>query len=425
MLARKDALFDLLDALVTKGPVTSFPMLSLSTCFQRKWPSLYAAIEDGRLDSAWIHFYLAQQIPAIGVQVFPLDGSAWARPRARTLDDHQYVYQPTQAVNGSSVCVGYPYSLLEWSFAVRSSWSLPIDIRRVSSTRTVQEVGALQVKDLAKARQTCTQALDIIAADGRYGNSGFLHSVKGQRCGVVVRLRRDRVLYRGPELSIGKRKPGRPRVHGERFAFKDPQTWGIPVEIIKLEDPYWGSIRLERWNQVHELKGADVPYDVVRACVHLEREKPPEAIWLAWQAPTLIPGPIQLTVETIWRSYHHRWLMEPGVRYRKQQLGWTMPQFHSKEAGDRWSELVTLAVWLLFLARPVVEDQPLPWQKPQKGLTPQRVQQSFSSLFSTIGTPARPAKTRGKASGWQKGKLRMQNPRFAVVKKQPVALRTA
>ena len=169
LLARRDALFDLLDTIVTEGPVASLPLLSLSARFQRQRPSLYAALEDGRLDSAWMHTFLAQQVPAGGVQVFALDGSAWARPRARTLDDRQYVYQPTQAVNGGSVCVGYPYALLEWSPTVGSSWSLPVDIRRVPSTQTAQALGALQVQDLAHARRHCTQALDIIAADGRYG----------------------------------------------------------------------------------------------------------------------------------------------------------------------------------------------------------------------------------------------------------------
>lgn len=48
LLSRKDALFDLLDALVAEGPVASFPLLSLSKRFQRKWPSLYGAVEDGR-----------------------------------------------------------------------------------------------------------------------------------------------------------------------------------------------------------------------------------------------------------------------------------------------------------------------------------------------------------------------------------------
>jgi len=47
LIARRDALFDLLDALIVEGSVSSFAMMSQSERFQRKWLSLYAAVEDG------------------------------------------------------------------------------------------------------------------------------------------------------------------------------------------------------------------------------------------------------------------------------------------------------------------------------------------------------------------------------------------
>ena len=70
MLARRDALFDLLDALISEGSVSSFAMLSQSSQFQRKWPSLYAAVEDGEIDSQWLRTYLARQVPQKGICVF-------------------------------------------------------------------------------------------------------------------------------------------------------------------------------------------------------------------------------------------------------------------------------------------------------------------------------------------------------------------
>ena len=222
MLARKDALFDVLDALLATGSVSSFAMLSQSERFQRKWPSLYAGIEDGKIDSAWLRDYLGRQVPSQGICFFPLDGSPWQRPRARTLEDRQYVYQASTDVNGGTVAIGYPYSLLEWCAQPHSSWSLPVDVRRVPSTKTAREIGAEQIKGLAESRAACLEALDIVAVDGKYGNSGFLRSVQGLRNGTVARLRSDRVLYHPPPPPSGKR--GRPRVHGERFAFKEPGT---------------------------------------------------------------------------------------------------------------------------------------------------------------------------------------------------------
>jgi hypothetical protein len=423
LLARRDALFDLLDALIDEGAVSSFVRLSQSSQFQRKWPSLYAAVEDGELDRPWLRTYLARQVPQQGICVFPIDGAPWPRPRSRVLDDRQFVYQASSAVNGGSVTIGYPYSLLEWCAEAHSSWSLPVDARRVPSTQTAQEVGAEQIQALAQARAAFREALDIIAADGKYGNAGFLRSVKGLRCGILARLRCDRVLYGPPPPRTGKQ--GRPRVHGARFAFKEPDTWGTPDEVVQLEDPYWGQVRLERWQGLHEKKGADVPYDVIRACVHLEREKPPAALWLAWLAPEPLPAQITVTLETIWRAYVSRWPIEPSIHFRKEILGWTRPRFQTKEAGDRWTELTAIACWILFLARPIVADAPLPWQKPQQRLTPQRVQQSIRPIFGLIGSPARPPKTRGKTPGWPPGRQRTPKQRYSVVKKTPVAAKTA
>jgi len=423
MLSRKDALFEVLDALLSAGQVTSFAMLSQSEGFQRKWPSLYAGVEDGQLDSVWLREFLGRQVPSKGICVFPLDGSPWQRPCARTLEDRQYVYQASTDVNGGTVTIGYPYSLLEWCAQPHSSWSLPVDVRRVPSTKTAQEIGVEQIKSLAEVRAACVEALDIVAVDGKYGNSGFLRSVQGLRSATVARLRSDRVLYHTPPSPTGKR--GRPRVHGERFAFKEPPTWGNPDEMLTLEDEHFGKVRLERWNGLHEKKGSDVPNNVLRASVHLEHDKPPQPVWLAWLAPACIPVQISLTVETIWRAYIARWPVEPGIRFRKEILCWTLPRFQRKEACDLWTELTAIAAWMLFLARTIVADVPLPWQKPQQRLTPQRVQQSLKPIFALIGSPARPPKQRGKSPGWPKGKRRTRKVRHPVVKKHPTVAKTA
>jgi len=416
--------FDLLDALVTQGPVSSFAMLSQAEQFQRKWSSLYAAVEDGQLDEVWLRKFLAQQVPQAGICFFALDGSPWPRPRAKTLEDRQYVFQASSDVNGGTIAIGYPYSSLDWVKEAHTSWVLPVDERRVSSDQTAQEVGTDQIEDLSQARAAYPETLDIVACDGKYGNAGFLRSVKGKRCGIVARLRCDRVLY-SPPPPRAPNKRGRNKVHGQRFAFKEPDTWGDPDEVSDLDDPYWGQVRLARWNNRHEKKGADVPYDAIRASVHRERAKPPAALWLAWLTPEKLPVGLTVTVETIWRAYEFRWPIEPGLHFRKASLGWTMPRFQTKEACDRWTWITALAVWIIYLARAIVADTPLPWQKPQQRLTPQRVQQSIDPIFALIGTPARPPKQRGIPPGWPKGRRRTPKPRYPVVKKTPVVAKTA
>jgi hypothetical protein len=417
---QSDALMETMDALCLAGAASSFPMLSLCQGFRRQWHSLYKALQRGRLDEAWLSHYLAQQVPPKGVNYYSLDGSAWPRPRARTMDDRQYVYHPTPAVRGGSICVGYPYSLLDWVPQADQSWSLSVSVKRIPSGMTAVEMGVEQVKELSQNRAAIQGVLDIVASDGKYGNAKFLRPLQGQHCGVAVRMRRDRVLYGMPEQPQ-KRKRGRPKVHGARFAFKEPETWGKPDETSTFEHFKFGQVRLERWNDLHGKQDADVPFDVIRASIHLEKDQPPKPLWLAWQAPATIPDDFQVDAKLIWLAYVHRWPVEPGIRFRKQRLAWTTPQFQHKESGDLWSWLVALALWLLYLARPIAKDQPLPWQKPQAQLTPQRVQQSLPLIFAQFGSPARKPKPRRKSPGWPKGRRRTPKQRFKVVKKQPAS----
>ncbi len=129
-LARRDALFDALDALLCGGTVSSFAWLSQNEHFQRKCPSLYAAVEEGRIDTEAMCALIARQLPQEGICIFPMDGSSWPRPRGQVLEDLQYVYQASSDVDGGAVTIGCPCSLLEWCAEPHSRWSLPLDVRR-------------------------------------------------------------------------------------------------------------------------------------------------------------------------------------------------------------------------------------------------------------------------------------------------------
>src|SRR5512145_2197602 len=48
--ARRDALFEALDAATTVGPVPALPYWSLTALHRRRWGSLYAALAAGRLE---------------------------------------------------------------------------------------------------------------------------------------------------------------------------------------------------------------------------------------------------------------------------------------------------------------------------------------------------------------------------------------
>jgi hypothetical protein len=59
----RDSLFNCADALLTETQARSLIELSLSTFFERKWPSLYKAFEDGSLNRAKLRQLFAKYVP--------------------------------------------------------------------------------------------------------------------------------------------------------------------------------------------------------------------------------------------------------------------------------------------------------------------------------------------------------------------------
>ncbi|MGF1601168.1 MAG: hypothetical protein ACFCU8_03965 [Thermosynechococcaceae cyanobacterium] len=104
----KDALFDLMDAVLTSPSVSSFAELSLSPVFQRQWSSLYKVLErsapSGKAllelftDSLPNELLLAEhrQLLLAG------DHTAWSRLWSPTLKErtfkHQRQHQPVKPV---------------------------------------------------------------------------------------------------------------------------------------------------------------------------------------------------------------------------------------------------------------------------------------------------------------------------------------
>ena len=415
----RDALFELLDALLsTNGKPGCFAELSLSPVFRRKWSSVYKAIERGEHSAVGLSDCFRKQVPRSGIQVYALDTTVWSHPQARTLEGQVFAGSPTRSIKKHSVVRGHQYSLLTWTPAVRESWSLALSNRRLKPQEKAIEVGIEQIETLCQARpDPLKKKLDVIVADGHYGNHRFFAPLKALNCAGLARLRKDRVLY-GPPPPYGGH--GRPRVHGDRFAFKEPDTWSEPDEWVELTHPRWGQVRLRRWNNLHAKQDAQTDFSVVLAEVHRERDKPPGPLWLGY-----VPGHTDQPLEVVWGWFDYRWPIEPSIRFRKQSLFWMLPRFQKSKTCDRWTDLVDLAFWQLFLARPLVQDEPLPWQKPQARLTPYRVKQSLGSIFGQFGTPTTPPQTRGKSPGWPLGRLRTPPERFDPVKRRKKALKSA
>src|SRR5437762_12931607 len=69
----RDALFNVSDALLSESQARSLPELSLSVFFQRRWPSVYEALQDGRIDVERLRQVFVEAL----LQDPPADGPVW------------------------------------------------------------------------------------------------------------------------------------------------------------------------------------------------------------------------------------------------------------------------------------------------------------------------------------------------------------
>lgn len=410
-IRRRCAQMELLDALLLAGPIRSFPELTLSAVFRRLWGSAYKAIEQGAQDEQALLALLMAQLPDDPpVSVYALDESPWPRPDAPTVEDRGYVHGAATGVSDDGIVVGHSYSTLAYVAEAGSSWALPLSCQRVSSDSDAVTVA---IKQIEAVESHCKGGLSLYLGDTRYGNHRFLGRLSN--CAALVRLRGNRVLYRDPGPYRGS---GRPPVHGQPFRFKDCSTWGPPDQHLCFNDQRYGRVELRLWHGLHAKEDAATRFSVLAAWVRMEKEREAKPMWLAWHCSGMATGH-QRTMPLIglWRYYQQRTSLEASFRYRKQRLYWTKPMVHALPTAQRWTNLVTLAQWILWLCRDLVIERRLPWQPKQLRLTPARVQQSLGGLFAVLGTPAHAPKRRGKSPGWVKGRPRLPRIRHPVVNK--------
>jgi hypothetical protein len=225
-------------------------------------------------------------------------------------------------------------------------------------------------------RQVCrTLAVRAISLwDSEFGCARFVLATADIACDKLMRLRSNRCLWSEPPTYSGR---GRPRVHGNKFKLNDTTTGHSADQTVEVDDPRQGRLRLSCWLQMHFRTAASYPMQLIRverldAAGNPRSDKP---VWLAWVGETMPP------LHQIWQLYTRRFGVDHWFRVAKQRLHWTLPHLGTAKQAERWSELMPLLSWQLWLARPLVSDCPLPWQKPQQQLTPGRVAQSMAAPF--------------------------------------------
>ncbi len=405
-----DALFNLGDALLCESQAQSLPELSLSPFFERQWPSVYEALEDGRINveqvrALWVSVLLAEHAENDLIWM-AVDGSNLARPDAPTSADRTIIHLPNLPLVDKPISIGWTFSTVVLVPEQASSWTPILDQQRITSEQTAIEVAIAQLQAL---KPLLGKRRVIILADRWYGTPEFLRACHELGYSVLIRLKSNRKLYRVP---VRRYKRGAPPKDGPLFQGKRPETHGTADEVWSEEPPEGRPVHISRWNHLHFQQDRELDLSVI--CVEREAAKgskrDPRVSWFVMLDES-VPLP------HIEKQYRRRFSQEHGYRFLKQDLLWTRVHVRTPAQFERWSWLVVLVFNQLYLARQLGQALHRPWESTARPVTPQQVRRVMPTILLQVGTPARPCQPRGKSPGRAKGFRPEPAPRFPLVRK--------
>jgi hypothetical protein len=149
---------------------------------------------------------------------------------------------------------------------------------------------------------------------------------------------------------------GRPRKHGQKMRLNDPNTWLQADTAIEIDEhPDLGKVRVRQWIDLHFYRapGQKVNLILVERMKPMSNGQPFPPLWLAWVGERTLP------LETVWFKYLRRFGVDHWYRFAKQRLHWTLPNLRTPEQSERWSDLMPLMSWQLWLARDLVVENVL------------------------------------------------------------------
>ena len=240
---RADTIMELIDALSSNQSAHSVAELSLAPCFRREYSALYQGIAACELTNTDLAHLAAPYIPVPTQRNFRLvasDVSAHPRLYSVTLTDRSCVYAPTVIKGNRPITLGHQYSTvvsLPEKAEADAPWVIPLSTTRVASSADKELVGAEQFQALlADPDLPFGQELCLGVHDSSYSKPAFLHAqCQHPNQVTAARVRSNRVFYRRyvPDPAAPA-SSGHPRWYGERFALREPETWGPPAETHSL-----------------------------------------------------------------------------------------------------------------------------------------------------------------------------------------------
>lgn len=294
-----------------------------------------------------------------------------------------------------------------------SSWVYVLDNRRIPSTATQASVMAEQLQEMVPL----LRRRFLFVGDGYYGSQAFVKLCAPIDCDVLVRVAKNRVLYRDPPQQLspesGPRKRGHPVWHGCPFRLNDPTTHGAPDQSWEGLDANGHKVEAACWHNLHFKGARQHKVCVIRVIRHgaADTKRDPRQSWfLSW-------GRNPAAAEEVFRVYRLRYSLEHGYRFCKQDLLWEEPRLRTPEQFSLWTDIVSLVRNELFLAKDLAQAQRQPWESKSRKSTPEQVRRAMGRIIKELGTPARPCRPRGYSPGWPVGRARKPAQTYTVIYK--------
>ncbi len=407
---RADALFSLCDGLLSSPQARSLPELSQSPFFERKWPSVYAALADGKIDldqlQALCVCSVLAELPTEEVVWLAVDATPAERPDAQTSQDRGYIHVSNLPLADKPISIGWMFSVVGLLPKQASSWTPALAVQRISSEQTAVGVAIeqlRQLKPLLGTRQV------VVVADRWYGTPEMLRACRDLGYRVLIRLKSNRKLYRKPMRRFPR---GRPPQDGPLLQGTRPQTQGDPSEIWEHTDQYGRTTRVSRFEELHFQQDRELVFSVIRVERTWARgtKRDPRVSWFLTLDDLL-------ELSQVPQRYRLRFSEEHLFRFLKQDLLWLDAHVRTPEQFERWSWIVLLAFLQLYLARELGLSALLPWEAKGRPVTPRQVRRVMPTLLSQVGAPVRACQPRGKAPGRPKGFHPKPAPRYPVIHK--------
>ena len=312
----RDALFTLSDALLSESQARSLPELSLSAFFERSFPSVYEALQDGRINVERLREVFVQAL----LENQPTDEPIWLgivslsmqRLEAESSRDRGMISMPNMPHATKPVSVGWQFSTLMLLPEQPSSWVGILEQRRIGSEQTAIEVGIEQLR--AVLPQVRGRPV-IRLSDRWYATASFVHACHELGCQALIRLKRNRKLYRAAPPRKEKQR-GAPCKHGPLFQGSRPETYGPATAEWEGVDEHGKRVVVSCWKGLHFREAPEVEVSVIRMQREAARDskRDPRESWFIWTGQEDIP------LEQVRTWYRKRFSQEHGYRFRHRKI---------------------------------------------------------------------------------------------------------